>query len=70
MSLLTVEDVLSTARRSGWSITPARAAEIVASANPRIAVFERGRAQLTFDEDAAGFAAALLATRHVEEAAK
>jgi len=69
MSTLSGDDVLAAAQRAGWSITPARAAEIVAAASPRLATFERARAQLTFDEDAAGFAAALLALRQ-EEAAK
>ena len=68
MSTLTGDEVLAAARRVGWSITPTRAAEIVAAASPRIATFEPVRAQLTFDEDAAGFAAALLALRQEDPA--
>lgn len=64
MSTLTADDILATAKRAGWQITPARAAEIAAAANVRIGTFDRARAQLTFDEDAAGFAAALLDCRH------
>lgn len=66
MSTLTAADILATAQRAGWHVSPERAAEIAAAANVRIGTFDRVRAQLTFDEDAAGFAAALLATRYQE----
>ena len=68
MSTLTAEEILAAAKRAGWAVSPARAAEIVATAGPRLDAFEPLRAQLTFDDDAAGFIAALLATR--EGAAK
>jgi hypothetical protein len=68
MSALTAEEILAAAQRAGWAVSPARAAEIAAAAGPRLAAFEPARAQLTFDDDAAGFVAALLATR--EGAAK
>ena len=62
MSKLTALDVESTARRVGWTLAAERAAQIVASAGPRIEAFERIRARLTFDNDAGGFAAALQET--------
>ena len=62
MSKLTALDVESTARRVGWTLAAERAAQIVASAGPRIEAFERIRARLTFDDDAGGFAAALQET--------
>ena len=68
MSTLTGEDVLATAKRAGWTITPTRAAEIAAAANSRIVAFDKARAGLTFDDDAAGFAAALLTTSQAEAA--
>jgi hypothetical protein len=70
MSQLTDEDILAAAARAGWSVTRERAGQIAAAGAPRIEAFERVRAQLTFDEDAASFAAALLATRASEEPAK
>lgn len=70
MSVLTADDIWATAARAGWVISRERAAEIAAAGGPRIEAFERARAQLSFDEDASGFAAALLATRHVEGDAK
>lgn len=68
MSTLSAADILAAAQRAGWSISPARAAEIAAAAGPRLDAFEPARARLTFDDDAAGFIAALLDTR--EGAAK
>ena len=62
MSKLTALDVEITARRVGWTLAAERAAQIVASAGPRIEAFERIRARLTFEDDAAGFAAALQET--------
>lgn len=62
MSKFSAADVESTARRAGWAITPERAAQIAATSAPRIEAFERVRAQLTFEDDAAAFAAALLET--------
>lgn len=62
---LSAEDILSTARRAGWSVTPERAAQIAATAAPRIAVFERLRSTLTF-EDEASIATALQETRYRE----
>ena len=62
MSKLTALDVEITARRVGWTLAAERAAQIVASAGPRIEAFERIRARLTFDDDAAGVAAALQET--------
>ncbi len=70
MSTLTGDDILATAARAGWVVTSERAAEIAAAGAPRIEAFERARAQLTFEDDAAGFAAALLATRQPEEPGK
>jgi hypothetical protein len=66
MSTLTGEDVLATAKRAGWSVSPARAGEIAAAANSRITSFDKLRAQLTFDEDAAGFMTTLIALRQEE----
>ena len=60
-------DVESTARRAGWAITPERAAQIAATAGPRIEAFERVRARLTFEDEVAGFAAALIETSQVAE---
>jgi hypothetical protein len=48
---LAAADVLSTARRAGWQIRAERAAEIAASAAPRIAAFNRVRDSLGFDDD-------------------
>jgi hypothetical protein len=62
MHKLTAQDVLASARRAGWSITAERAAEIAAGAAPYLETFERIRARLTLDDDAAGFTAALVAT--------
>lgn len=62
MSKFSAADVESTARRAGWPITPDRAAQIAATAAPRIEAFERVRSQLTFEDDAAAFAAALVET--------
>lgn len=63
MHKLSAEDVMSTARRAGWSISPERAAQIAATAAPRLESFERVRAALGFEDEPAGFAAALLAAR-------
>lgn len=60
MSKFSATDVESTARRAGWAVTPERAGQIAATAAPRIEAFERVRARLTFEDDAAAFAAALL----------
>ena len=62
MSKFSAADVESTARRAGWVVTPERAAQIAATAAPRIEAFGRVRARLTFEDDAAAFAAALLAS--------
>lgn len=62
MRKLTAADVESTARRAGWAVSPERALQITASAAPRIEAFARIRAMLTFEDDAAAFAAALLDT--------
>jgi len=62
MSTLTGEDILATAKRAGWSVTPARAEEIAAAANSRITAFDNIRAELTFDEDAASFMTLLVAS--------
>ena len=62
MRKLTASDVESTARRAGWAVSPERALQITASAAPRIEAFARIRATLTFEDDAAAFAAALLDT--------
>lgn len=66
MSTLTGEDVLATAKRAGWSISPTRAEEIAAAANSRITSFDRIRAELTFDDDAAGFMTTLVALKQEE----
>ncbi|HEY4375254.1 MAG TPA: hypothetical protein VGN52_25245 [Burkholderiales bacterium] len=63
MSTLNAADILATAQRAGWHISPERAAEIAAAANSRISTFDRARAQLAFEDEVAGFAAALLAER-------
>lgn len=60
MSKFSAVDVESTARRAGWAITPERAGQIAATATSRIEAFERVRARLTFEDDAAAFAAALV----------
>jgi hypothetical protein len=70
MSTITGDDILAAAARAGWPVSRERAAEIAAACAPRIEAFDRARAQLTFEDDAAGFAAALLATRYVEGDAK
>lgn len=62
MSKFSAVDVESTARRAGWAITPERAGQIAATAAPRIEAFERVRSRLTFEDDAAAFAAALVET--------
>lgn len=59
---LTAQDVLASSRRAGWDIAAERAAEIAAGAAPYVETFDRIRAHLTLDDDAAGFAAALVAT--------
>lgn len=61
MHKISAEDVMSTARRAGWSISPERAAQIAATAAPRLESFERVRATLGFEDEPAGFTAALLA---------
>jgi hypothetical protein len=66
MSTLTGEDVLATAKRAGWTISPARAEEIAGAANSRITAFDRIRAELTFDDDAAGFMSTLVALKQEE----
>ncbi len=65
MSKLTAADVESSARRAGWAVSPERALQIAASAAPRIEAFARIRATLTFEDDAAAFAAALLETASI-----
>jgi hypothetical protein len=65
MTELTAEDIESTARRAGWKITAERAAQIAATAAPRIAAFNRVRNGLTFDDDMS-FSVALQETRHQE----
>ena len=67
MAKFSAIDVESTARRVGWVITPERAAQIAATAGPRIEAFERVRARLTFEDEVAGFAAALIETSQVAE---
>jgi hypothetical protein len=51
MNELTAEDIQSTARRAGWKITSERAAQIAATAGPRISAFNRVRNTLTLDDD-------------------
>jgi hypothetical protein len=63
MPALTADDILSTARRAGWRVTPERAQQIAASAAPRIDAFAAVRARLGFEDDGAGFARALVETR-------
>ena len=62
MSELSASDVESTARRVGWTLAAERAAQIAATAGPRVEAFERIRERLTFEDEAAGFAAALQET--------
>ena len=59
MSEFSSMDVESTARRVGWTISPERAAQIAATAAPRIAAFARVRSRLSFEDEVAGFASAL-----------
>ena len=66
MSTLTAEDILANAKRAGWTISAERAGEIAAAANSRITSFDKIRAQLTFDEDAAGFMTTLVALKQEE----
>ena len=51
MSKLTPEDVLSTARRVGWAITPERAQQIAGTAGPAVEKFATARTRLNFDHD-------------------
>jgi hypothetical protein len=51
MTELMPEDIESTARRAGWKITPERAAQIAASAAPKIAAFNRVRSSVTLDDE-------------------
>lgn len=67
MTKFSATDVESTARRVGWAITAERAAQIAATAGPRIEAFERVRARLSFEDEVAGFAAALVETMQVVE---
>lgn len=61
-------DVESTARRVGWAISTERAAQIAATAAPRIAAFARVRSRLSFEDEVAGFASALVETMRGKEA--
>lgn len=70
MSKFSAEDVESTARRAGWDISPERARQIAATAAPRIEAFGRIKAGLTFEDDAAAFAAALVETMPSDAGAK
>ena len=67
MTKFSATDVESSARRAGWALTPERAAQIAATAGPRIEAFERVRARLTFEDEVAGFAAALVETMQMAE---
>ena len=67
MSEFSAKDVESTARRVGWQVSTERVAQIAATAGPRIEAFGRIRARLTFEDEAAGFAAALIDTRQPAE---
>jgi len=67
MTKFSATDVESTARRAGWALTPERAAQIAATAAPRIEAFERVRSRLTFEDEVAGFAAALVETMQAAE---
>ncbi len=67
MTKFSAIDVESTARRAGWAVTPERAAQIAATAGPRIEAFERVRVRLTFEDEVAGFAAALIETSQAAE---
>ena len=51
MSKLSTEDVLSTASRVGWAVTPERARQIAATAGPAVEKFAEVRARLSFDDD-------------------
>ena len=51
MSKLSPEDVLSTARRIGWAVTPERAQQIAGTAGPAVEKFAEARARLNFDHD-------------------
>lgn len=53
---LTADDVLSTAARVGWTVSVERAGQIVGTAGPAIATFNRVRGELTFDDHASAFA--------------
>ncbi len=67
MTKFSATDVESTARRVGWALSPERAAQIAATAAPRIEAFERVRSRLTFEDEVAGFAAALVETMQAAE---
>jgi hypothetical protein len=51
MNELTAEDIEANARRAGWEISAERAAQIAATAAPRLAAFNRVRSSLAFDDD-------------------
>jgi len=67
MTKFSATDVESTARRVGWALSPERAAQIAVTAAPRIEAFERVRSRLTFEDEVAGFAAALVETMQAAE---
>ncbi len=58
MSKPTAEDILSTARRTGWAISAERAQQIAATAGPTVEKFAEARKHLTFDHDTLGLQAA------------
>lgn len=64
MATLTPEDILAAAQRAGWSISPERARQIADAARPQLEAFERARSRLTFEDEVAGFVAALVATKN------
>lgn len=64
MATITPEDILAAAQRAGWSMTPARVREIADAAGPVLEAFETVRSRLTFDDETAGFIAALVATKN------
>jgi hypothetical protein len=64
MSKLTPEDILSTARRSGWAITPERAQQIAATAGPTVEKFAEARTRLNFDHDTLTLQAAREITKY------
>jgi hypothetical protein len=68
MTSPTAQDIASTARRVGWTISDERAAQIAGTAAPTLAQFAPLRERLQFDDEAASFADALAACADADTA--